>query len=99
MATKLMYAVLDKAANLYMAPFFVIAEGLAVRDFVDEANNPSSLLAKHAKDFSLYRLGSFDDATGSFFLHAEPQYVLSAVNAQMMREDSQPQLPLQELNS
>lgn len=88
MATKLMFAVLDKAANLYMAPFFVVAEGIAVRDFMDEANNSSSLLAKHAKDFSLYRLGSFDDATGSFFLHPEPQYVLSAVQAQMQRVDN-----------
>lgn len=94
MATKLMFAVLDKAANLYMAPFFVVAEGVAVRDFMDEANNPSSLLAKHAKDFSLYRLGSFDDATGSFFLHAEPQYVMSAVQAMMQAAATQPELNL-----
>lgn len=97
MATKLMFAVLDKAAQLYMAPFFVVAEGVAVRDFMDEANNPSSLLSKHAKDFSLYRLGSFDDVTGSVFLHPEPQYVISAVQAQMQRAETTPQLPLEKL--
>lgn len=78
MATKLVFAVLDKAAQIYMQPFYVLTEAVAIRDFQAEANNPESMLCKHAKDFSLYKFGAFDDATGSFLLLREPQFVCAA---------------------
>lgn len=78
MATKLVFAVLDKAAEIFMQPFFVLTEAVAIRDFQAEATNPESMLCKHAKDFSLYKFGAFDDASGSFLLLKEPQFVCSA---------------------
>lgn len=78
MAVKTMCAVLDKAAQCFMTPFFVVAEGVAIRDFLAEAANPESILCKHSKDFSLYKFGTFDDNDGVFNLFREPQFIISA---------------------
>jgi len=61
-----------------MTPFFVVAEGVAIRDFLTEAANPESIICKHAKDFSLYKFGTFDDNTGGFELFKEPQFLIAA---------------------
>ena len=62
----LVYAIYDKAVEAYTRPFFVQAPGQAVRLFNDEVNTVDSPMNKHAEDYSCFRLGEFDDATGEF---------------------------------
>ena len=78
MAVKIVVAVLDKASASFMNPWFALHEQVAIRDFVSEAMNPESIIHKHAKDFSLYKFGTFDDADGKFEMLREPQFIMAA---------------------
>lgn len=58
------YSVFDSAVNAYMRPFVMQADNQAIRMFTDEAVNAESDISKHPEDYSLFRLGSFDDNEG-----------------------------------
>jgi len=60
-----MFAVLDKAVNAFMPPFFCRAKGEAIRTFTDAVNDKQSPFFKHPTDFELYIVGSFDPANGT----------------------------------
>ena len=62
---KIYYAVYDKKAELYSAPFLEVKDGTAIRAIQDlVVKDPEHPFAKHSSDFSLHRLGEFDDVTG-----------------------------------
>jgi hypothetical protein len=64
-----MYAVKDKATEMYGNPMFLVATGQAIRSFTDEINNKEdrqNQLAKHPEHFELYELGEYDTDDGSF---------------------------------
>lgn len=54
----------DSIAEVFARPIFCANEGVALRSLRDEVNNPQSDVAIHSKDYSLYRVGVFDDNTG-----------------------------------
>lgn len=56
------YAIFDKAIGAYMRPFFMQADGQAIRAFTDLAVQADHEIGQHPEDYSLYRLGSFDDS-------------------------------------
>lgn len=63
--TKVYYAVFDNKAEMYSQPFLEVANGTAVRAVQDIVMNQTDHpFAKHPKDFSLHRLGEFDEKTG-----------------------------------
>lgn len=63
--TKVYYAVFDKKADMYTPPFLEIKDGTAIRAVQDLViNNKDHPFAKHPSDFSLHRLGEFDETTG-----------------------------------
>jgi len=61
-------AVRDRAADVFMQPFFVHSIGAAIRSFGDEINraDKDNALFKHPADFDLYHLGEYDDAFAQF---------------------------------
>jgi hypothetical protein len=61
-------SVKDRAADVFLRPFFVAHRNVAIRDFTDEVNRKAddNQLNKHPDDFDLYVLGQFDDNTGTF---------------------------------
>ena len=59
------YAVYDSAAGVYRQPFFLQTDQLAQRAFKDIVLNPETDLNKHPKDFTLFRVGIFDDNAGA----------------------------------
>lgn len=61
---KPMFAVFDNVAKMYMKPFLEITDGTAIRAMQDamKGDNP---LAQHPQDFTLTRLGMFDETDGS----------------------------------
>lgn len=61
-----MFALYDVKSDSYKTPFFMIANGEAVRAFTDLANDPNTVIGRHPNDFKLVRLGMFDEATGEF---------------------------------
>lgn len=76
-------AVLDAAVGSYNRPFFVPSTALAVRSFSDEVNrngDGNNSMAAHPADFSLWRLGLFDDETGKFESEPVPVLLIKAVD-------------------
>jgi hypothetical protein len=59
------YAIFDSATNAYMRPFFMQSDGQANRSFADEAVRADSEISKHPEDYSLFRVGTWDDNEGS----------------------------------
>lgn len=64
----IMYAVKDEMTGKYMQPMFIeqdeTADNLATRQFKSNLNN-ITLWKDNANDFSLYRVGIFDDEAGA----------------------------------
>ncbi len=58
------FAVFDSKCAAYMQPFYFPNTGQALRAFQDLANDPTSMIAKHPLDFTLFSLGTYDDVTG-----------------------------------
>lgn len=62
---KLVYAVRDRAVDVFGQPIFCLAQGEALRSFMDEVNRPGSAINSHPEDYDLYLIGSFDETTGA----------------------------------
>lgn len=60
------FSVYDVKAEAYLAPFTFPENGQAIRAFSDTVNDPNSMFNKHAADFTLFRLGYFDQSSGEF---------------------------------
>jgi len=73
-----MYAVKDKAADAFIPPFFLPTDSMAIREFLAAAQDTSTRFAKHPHDYSLYKLGMFDDGNGAVKPLAEPLFLVSA---------------------
>lgn len=58
------YTIFDVASGTYMRPFFSQADGEAMRGFKDIALDADHAVGKHPEDYTLYRIGSFNDNTG-----------------------------------
>nr|QJB19262.1 MAG: nonstructural protein [Microvirus sp.] len=73
------YSVMDEKAKAYAQPFFLEHDGMALRAFNDVANDPQSNICKHAADFTLWKLGEFDDVSG-IFRSVKPEFLAKAVD-------------------
>lgn len=60
---QLIYAIFDQKAAAYLPPFFRHADGLAIRDFAGCAVDQEHQFGRNPEDFTLYRIGCFDDET------------------------------------
>ncbi len=58
------YTIYDVASGIYMRPFFSQADGQAIRGFKDIATDADHEIGKHPEDYTLYRIGAFNDTTG-----------------------------------
>jgi len=61
---KPMFAVFDNVAKVYLQPFLETTDGTAVRAIQDAAKGDHPF-AKHPRDFTLTRLGLYDEETGT----------------------------------
>ena len=74
---KVYYAVYDRKAEMFSQPFLEVKDGTAVRAVQDLViNQKDHAFAKHPSDFSLHRLGEFDDATGVITGNEKPQKII-----------------------
>lgn len=71
------FAVRDRAADVFGVPMFLTAVGIAIRGFSDEVNrvDANNQLNKHPEDFDLYHLGTYEDAHGTFNLLPAPRQI------------------------
>lgn len=76
---KYVFAVFDQATGYYGTPIFCLAQGEAVRSFMDEVNRKGSPLNAHPADYQLFSLASYDEVTG-LFLSCDPKLVAKAAD-------------------
>ena len=74
-----LYSVLDLKAKTYLDPVCYIHAGVAVREFEDTVNNPQTIMHKHPEDFSLFKIGTYDDHTAQV-RHCDPELIVSALS-------------------
>jgi len=58
------YTVYDDKAEAYLPPFFLPTDGMAVRTFADCANDKEHNFCIHPSDYTLFRVGSFNNING-----------------------------------
>jgi len=72
-------SVFDRAVGAYGRPLFMQSKGVAIRSFSDECKRVAddNQMNKHPQDFSLFELGTWDDQTGKFEQHDQPQQIIN----------------------
>ncbi len=86
----LMYTVFDVKSASYGRPFFLQNDAMAIRSFSDIANDQGTMIYRHAEDFSLLCVGTFDDAVG--VIKPETHRPISSAAA-LIKPDTSPILP------
>ena len=59
-----LYAVLDNCTGVYDGPVPAHNDATAMRNFAHMAQNPEGPIGKNPSDFSLWWVGTYNDATG-----------------------------------
>ena len=58
-----LYAVYDSASGVYDGPFPGKADGHVIRSFSDQCLNAEGPMGNHPEDFTLFKVGSWNDGT------------------------------------
>lgn len=74
------FSIYDEKALVYRNPFFMAHDGQALRAFGDLVGDKDSEVAKHPEDYTLYRLGEYDDCSGVFESLKAPVFMSRAVD-------------------
>lgn len=64
----IIFSIYDSKAEFYLPLVLFNSKGESLRNFADAVNNPDTMLSKHAADFTLFEVGSFDNTTGEIAL-------------------------------
>ena len=60
------YSIFDTASGLYSRPFFTQSDAEAIRSFSDIATDAEHPIGRHPADYTLFRVGLWDDNNGKF---------------------------------
>lgn len=87
------YTIFDTASGVYMRPFFAQSDGQATRSFSDISNDKSHEIGKHPEDYSLYRIGIFDDNKAAI-TPEDKECIATALELVAVQKNKQPELNL-----
>jgi hypothetical protein len=59
-----LYAIFDRASGVYDGPLRGQADGVVIRQFCDLAVGDDHPVAQHPEDYTLFKIGEFNDGTG-----------------------------------
>lgn len=80
------FTVYDCKAEAYLPPFYLNTRGQAIRAFTDSVNDPNHQFAKHPEDYTLFFLGSYEDANASFHILPASEALGKAIEYKTQRE-------------
>lgn len=66
------FTVFDSKAEVYLPPFYARTSGEAIRMFATSANENGHEFCKYPADYTLFRLGNYDDQNAKFDLDKTP---------------------------
>lgn len=69
------FGIYDSKVGAYLPPFMMKSIGEAERALTSHVNDPEHNFSKYAEDFTLFELGSWDDATAKYSLLNTPHSV------------------------
>ncbi len=94
------YSIYDTAAGLYSRPFFTASDAQASREFSDLATDKNHPVGMHPEDYSLFRVGLWDDNKALLTNEANEclATALELVAAARPLDSVQTELPLQKVN-
>lgn len=72
------YAVKDDVSSSFNQPFLMVNDQIAIRGFKTLAQDESTDIGKYPTDFSLYRLGQYDEKTGVIL--SDVEFLVTAIN-------------------
>ena len=75
------YTVFDAVAKTYGTPMCMASDGLAVRDFVTVVAEEGNMLSASPADFTLYRIGTFDNVECEVESYIRPEKILTGLDA------------------
>lgn len=73
------FSVRDAAVGAFLPPFFCRSKGEAIRSFAEAVANPEHQFSKHAGDYALFYVGSFDDHSGVLDIPSGPERIIGAL--------------------
>lgn len=73
-------AVYDRQLNAYMRPFVAQTVGQAIRSFRDEVNRQGSEMNAHPEDYTLHRVGVWDEVQGEIAAASPIEQIAIATN-------------------
>ncbi len=79
----LAFTIYDEKAECFAHPFFVSAIGIATRMLATWTKNPDSMICKHPEDFTLYQVGTWNDAEAKFENLKTPKFVAKATDSML----------------
>lgn len=91
-----MYAIFDAKAKAYGQPFLLHTDGLAIRSFQQAATSPDNNIAKTPLDYSLFRIGQYNDEIALLISEAPPEFIHSAMQVLVMLEREQQSMQQQQ---
>lgn len=75
---KIVCSIYDHKAKVFCVPFFSVNNETAQRDFGYAANDPKTEIGRYPTDFTLFRLGTYDDETAGFDLEPHSNLGIAA---------------------
>jgi len=75
-----MFTIYDNQSESFGHPFYVANEKVATRLFIDEINKPESFIKAHPNDFTLVRIGTYDDSKAIVTGLPKPELVAKATS-------------------
>lgn len=73
------FCIYDEKAKAYAQPFYMSNDGQALRAFGDLVNDKNSQLNKHPIDYSIWKMGEYDDNSGMFECE-KPEFLAKAID-------------------
>lgn len=78
----LICSIFDGAVGAYGAPFYARSKAEASRTFADACADTNHAFYKHAADYTLFSIGTFDDADGKIVQPAMHSKIITALECQ-----------------
>jgi len=81
------FAIFDKKALAYMAPFFQPNELVAMRNVGSAVADEESLLGKYPEDYDLYQVGTWDDQSGAL-VAVGPKFLINCASMKRIQQEA-----------
>ena len=91
MTQSIIFSIYDEKANAYLPPFYLPNEQMAIRAIQDCVADTEHNFHKHAEDYTLFNIGTFDDQNAEIFSQKTPLVNCLEIKAQQHNQTEEHQ--------